>query len=78
MYSDYYGQAIYNYLVNYIYPILSTISSNIATFNNNFNKFVTGDFTVMSTRVEHILFWVCLLVFLYISYKFLRIRSRTL
>ena len=66
MYTDYYSQRIYEYLQNYIYPILQTISSNLITFNNNFN-----------VHSRQLLFILCFFVFLYLGFKFIKIRGRT-
>ena len=66
MYSEYYAQRIYEYFQNYIYPILQTISSNLITFNNNFNL-----------HSRQLLFILSFFVFLYLGLKFIKIRGRT-
>ena len=61
---DYYTRYIYEWLTN------NRISEKIDTLINLLTK--------VSVYVEHIAFYSLVLVLLYVGYKFLRIRSRTL
>lgn len=60
---DTYTRLLLEYIRDTVFPKISDINDNLI--------FLSG-------KVEQILFWVCLLVLLYIGYKFIRIRSRTI
>lgn len=62
----------YEYYTRYIYEWLTNnrISEKLDTLINLLTK--------VSVYVEHIAFYSLVLVLLYVGYKFLRIRSRTL
>ena len=62
----------YDYYTRYIYEWL--INNNIA---NKIDTLISL-LTKVSVYVEHIAFYGLMLVLLYVGYKFLRIRSRTL
>lgn len=61
---DYYTRYIYEWLTN------NRIAEKLDTLINLLTK--------VSVYVEHIAFYALVLVLLYVGYKFLRIRSRTL
>lgn len=61
---DYYTQRIYEWLIN------NAIADKIQTLIDLLSK--------VSVFVEHIAFYGLVLVLLYVGFKFLRIRSRTL
>ena len=61
---DYYTQRIYEWLIN------NAIADKIQTLIDLLSK--------VSVFVEHIAFYSLVLVLLYVGFKFLRIRSRTL
>lgn len=61
---DYYTQRIYEWLIN------NAIADKIQTLIDLLSK--------VSVFVEHIAFYAFVLVLLYVGFKFLRIRSRTL
>lgn len=60
---DTYTRLLFEYIRDTVFPKISDINDNLI--------FLSG-------KVEQILFWVCLLVLLYIGYKFIRIRCRTI
>lgn len=66
MYSDYYGQQIYNYIVEVLKPIFSSIDSKLSS--------LLVDIGYILDKLDNILVITIFILFTYILFNFIRRR----